>query len=150
MARQVLLARVAPVLSCLQRRVVADVQQRFVAGIARGPAGEIRQVTVSLDDYVETERVGDLVDVDDALDRLEHHDDEEVVVNRLAIAAGRIRPELTRSISTLASAPEWRKAGETSRIARFERVVNRRNDNAHDAEVCRLLDVRFECIRHTN
>src|SRR5262249_30597089 len=92
-AGDVLRARVAPELASAERRIPAHGEQRLIPRIGLRPPGKPRQIVVALDHHVDAERARNLVRVDDAVERLEHHDDEHVVVESVLVAARHASPD---------------------------------------------------------
>src|SRR5688572_18933035 len=76
----------------LDRRVMDDVDGTFVVRIALLVAGEIAEITARGEDGGDAGNGGDRLGVLERFEGFEHHDDDEIVVDGLAIAAGNIAP----------------------------------------------------------
>jgi len=110
-AGEVLSAPVAPELAGAKRRISAHCQQRLVSRIGLRPPGNrdrslLPWITMSMQ-----KRARNLVRVDDAIERLEHHDDEHVVVESVLTAARHASPDrggLSRARAATAKRRETR------------------------------------------
>ena len=112
-AAQVLRAGVPVVLAVLQRGVVHFDDRVLIARIVLAPPGKAREIVVAEDHDVDAVRRRDLLRHGDAFQRFDHHRDEHVVVDRLAVVQARPRSGCTvrrrrfdvRTADTGSSAP---------------------------------------------
>src|SRR5688572_10217869 len=93
-------------------------------------------------------RGGSLVGIGYTLKGFDHDDDKHVVVDRRAIVDP--GPGLSEGSSARAPPPERGITREPRSIARLQRIVDSRHDDAHGPKVRSLLDARLQCIRHSD
>src|SRR5262249_36196014 len=135
-----LLTRVAPEFARLKRRIPAHRQHGLVPRVGLAPTGEAREIGVFLDHHIDTQRPGNFISVDDAVDGLDHDDDEHVVVVRVLVSAGDPgpdRPGLARAGAAPAKRREARVAGGFQRLVT---VADRRKDQTDRSDIGRLLN----------
>ena len=86
--------RSAQLLAGLDRGVMDDVDLPLVVGIALLVAGEIAEIAAGREDRMHARHLGDLVGVLESLQRLDHQDQHDIVVDGVAVAAGDIAPHV--------------------------------------------------------
>ena len=80
----------------------------------------------------------------------EHHDDEHVVVEGVLVAAGHAGPDRAGLSRARTATAKRREARVPRRLQRLVAVSHGREDQADRPEVGRLLNARFELIRHAD
>ena len=77
-------------------------------------------------------------------DRLDHEDDVDVVVERLAVAAGHVRVHRLPLARTIGSMADRRKVDKIDDVLGLLDTVHRRNDQIHGTTVEGFLDIAPE------
>src|SRR5262249_4795867 len=108
------------------------------------------EIVVALDHDVDAERARNFVGVDDAIERLDHEDDEHVVVERVLVAARDIRPDPASLAGPRAAAAKWRAPRGPWRFQGLVTIADRREYQADRADVGRLLNAGLELVGHSN
>ena len=129
-------------LPALSRRVVDDVDRALVVRRALTEAGEVAEIAAGGEYRVDAGHLRDLVRILQSVEGLDHLDQHDVVVDRVAIAAWHVAPHsrIERLPAAVAAAAERRKVGPVARLNRLGLRVDRRHDDDQRAGVKRVLD----------
>ena len=127
-----------------------DVDLPLVVGIALLVAGEIAEIAAGREDRMHARHLGDLVGVLQSLQRFDHQDQHDIVVDGVAIAAGNIAPHvgIERVAAAEAALAERREIGPIPGRDRFLDGVDGRDDEHQRAGIERMLDLEFVRVWH--
>src|SRR6185312_6514188 len=135
-----------------QRGVVDNVDEALVVGRALAIAREIAEVSAGGEDRIHARNCCDLPRVLRALDSLDHLDQHDVLVDRVAIAAGHAAPHIRieRLSAAVAALAERREVGPVASGLPFLDGVDGWDHDDERAGVERVLDLALISISHTH
>src|SRR5438445_2049989 len=121
----------------LDRRVVDDVDRALVVGRALAVAREVAEIAARREHGGDAGNFRNLVGVLEALQRLDHFDEHDVLVDRVAIAAGHAAPHpaVERLAAAVAAPAEGWEVGPVAGLDGFGFRVDGRHDNDERAGV---------------
>ena len=118
-----------------------DVDRALVVRLPLAEAGEVAEVATCREHRRDARNLRDRFGVLEALERFDHQDQHEVVVDRLPVAAGHAPPHrrVERLAATVTALAERREVGPVARGRGFFDRVDSRDDEHERAGVERVL-----------
>src|SRR5262249_49062768 len=138
--------------ACFESSVVNDVNRPLVVRCALPVAAKIAEISAGGEDCRHPGNLCDSIGVLQALERFDHQDQYDVVVDRVAISAGYITPHCSlKSLAAAVTAPTKRRevGPVTSFDGFFDRVYRRHHDD-ESTGIQRMLNFTLVCISDTN
>src|SRR5262245_21216488 len=129
--------------TCFKSSVVNDVNRPLVVGCALPVAAKIAEISAGREDCCHSGNLCDLIGVLQSLERFDHQDQHNVVVDRVAISAGYVTPHccLKGLAAAVTASAKRREVGPVPCFDRFfDRVYGRHHDH-ESTSVQRMLNL---------